>query len=343
MINILRTIIFLCAICPIFMYGQNIPKTYVAIKSEEAFVIDGKPNENSWKEAKWSEMFIDIEGVEKPKYDTRVKMTWDNQNLYFFAELKEPHVWGNLIRRDTIIFYNNDFEIFIDPDGDTHNYYEFEINALNTIWDLFLSKPYRNQGKILGEWDFKGLKSAIHVNGSLNDSSDTDIGWSIEIAVPWSFTAHPGEKTKIPVNQYWRINFSRVNWDFDLTNGRYSRKKNKNGSFSSEYNWVWSQQGVVNMHEPEKWGYVYFSCQDSTSIAPFEIPKDEHVKWYLYDLYRKYSKIKDDKIIEQEKEILGQKIFPKLSRHEFGWTVWATSPFSQKKLGVNQDGKYEIK
>ena len=46
-------------------------------------------------------------------------------------------------QHDAVIFHNNDFEVFIDPDGDTHNYYELEINALNTVWDLFITKPYR--------------------------------------------------------------------------------------------------------------------------------------------------------------------------------------------------------
>ena len=30
--------------------------------------------------------------------------------------------------------------MFIDPDGSTHYYKEFEINALNTTWDLELNK-----------------------------------------------------------------------------------------------------------------------------------------------------------------------------------------------------------
>src|SRR5207302_4948895 len=63
-----------------------------------------------------------------------------------FAELEEPHVWGTITRKNKVIFYDNDFEVFIDPDGDNHNYYEFEINALNTIWELTLVKPYRNGG-----------------------------------------------------------------------------------------------------------------------------------------------------------------------------------------------------
>ena len=63
-------------------------------------------------------------------------MLWDDEYFYFAAELIEDQIWATLTERDSVIFYDNDFEIFIDPDGDSHQYYEFEINALNTVWDL---------------------------------------------------------------------------------------------------------------------------------------------------------------------------------------------------------------
>jgi hypothetical protein len=46
------------------------------------------------------------------------------------SPLESPHVWATLTNHDTVIFQDPDFEVFIDPDGDTHNYYEFEINPL---------------------------------------------------------------------------------------------------------------------------------------------------------------------------------------------------------------------
>ena len=64
--------------------------------------------------------------------------------------MEEPHVWGTLTKHDSVIFHDNDFEVFIDPNGDTLEYYEFEINALNTGWDLFLDKPYRQGGRARG-------------------------------------------------------------------------------------------------------------------------------------------------------------------------------------------------
>ena len=141
---------------------------------------------------------------------------------------REPDLWATLKQRDTVIFYNNDFEVFIDPDGDTHNYMEFEINALNTVWDLLLTKPYRNNGKVLDAWDFKGLKSAVCITGTLNDPSDRDTSWSVELAFPWAVMSEAASFDIPPAGTFWRINFSRVNWQVDLKNKRYSRKQDAN-------------------------------------------------------------------------------------------------------------------
>ncbi|WP_405410791.1 carbohydrate-binding family 9-like protein [Maribacter sp. Asnod1-A12] len=340
-------LLFLLYLGSISLAAQEIPKTYVVQNTNEDIQIDGKMDEASWKKSDWSSNFIDIEGIKEPLYDTKFKMLWDDFNIYFFAELKEPHVWGTLKQKDTIIFYNNDFEIFLDPDGDTHNYYEFEMNALNTIWDLYLSKPYRNNGYILDGWDFKGIKTAVHVNGTLNNATDIDKGWSVEIAIPWSFTTAPGGNTQVPVNKSWRINFSRVNWNFDLNNGKYSRKTDNSGNFLPEYNWVWSPQGVINMHEPEHWGYIYFN-KDS-GVTEFTIPEDEYIKWYMYELYRSLKNnnnkgwaVNRGALQKEPKTIKGKKITAILEKNNYGFDIWVKSPFTNNKLIIHSDGKFEI-
>ncbi len=332
----------LCLLFVSIAYSQQTPKSYIAYRSFEKFNIDGLADESSWHAADKSDLFIDIEGKKKPKQETFMKMVWDSTYLYVFAKLSESHIWGNLKQRDTIIFYNNDFEIFIDPDGDSHNYYELEVNALNTVWDLFLSKPYRNQGTVLGDWDFKGLRSAIHIDGTMNDASDIDKSWSVEIAIPWSFKTAPGRETTVPENKFWRMNFSRVNWQFEILNGKYYRKKDVlSHKFLPEYNWVWSPQEVINMHEPERWGYVYFANQKPTNKATFEIPKDEHLKWFLYELFKAYSKNKDQSII-QPKKILGKQIVPKLHTTPYGWAIVIQSPFTKKEIFIRDNGKLSV-
>ena len=124
------------------------PREYICYRTQEAPAIDGRLTESCWVAARWTEDFIDIEGPSRPtpRFRTRVRMLWDDTHFYVGAQMEEPHVWGTLTDRDAVIFHDNDFEVFIDADGDTHTYYELEINALGTEWDLLLVKPYRDGG-----------------------------------------------------------------------------------------------------------------------------------------------------------------------------------------------------
>ena len=329
-------------------YAQNPPRSYIAYKTTDEIEIDGKAEETSWKNAPRSKDFIDIEGDKVPKYQTYMKMVYDEDNLYFYAKMKEPHIWGTLKQRDTVIFYNNDFEIFIDPDGDTHNYMEFEMNALNTVWDLFIVKPYREPAPIVDSWDIQGLQSAVHISGTLNDASDEDDYWSVEVAIPWEVLKEANIHNNIPEEEFWRINFSRVNWDFDLNDGTYSRKKAENGEYLPEYNWVWSPQGVINMHEPEHWGYVYFSSKNAGEQDEFIIPEDEKIKWKLYELYRKQKGYFNrngkwatniSEIGNKTIKLDGETLQPKLETHLTGWNIAVISPFTGKQYIIREDGK----
>lgn len=260
------------------------PLNYTIYRAQSEINIDGKLEDTDWLAAPWTDYFADIEGELKPRpfYDTRVKMLWDESGLYIAAHMAEEHIWATLTERDAVIFYDNDFEVFIDPDGDTHEYYELEINALGTLWDLFLIKPYRDEHSAVDAWDIRDIRYAIGIEGTLNDPSDTDTAWTVEMLIPWKFLAQRAHKP-VPPNDgdYWRINFSRVHWEADIADGRYVKKAGR-----PEYNWVWSPQGLIAMHYPERWGFGVFSHQaPGTPVDSFEIPMLEHARNYLRELY----------------------------------------------------------
>src|SRR5262245_54526853 len=109
------------------------PKGYVCYRALTPITIDGDLKDAAWAAAPWTDAFVDIEGDKKPKpqFRTRVKMLWDDEALYIAAELEEPHIWATLKEHDSIIFYDNDFEVFLEPDNDNHMYGELELNASN--------------------------------------------------------------------------------------------------------------------------------------------------------------------------------------------------------------------
>jgi hypothetical protein len=264
-----RTILFVIVIfaAAITTHAQ-LPKSYVCYRASEPITIDGSLSDPAWSNASWTDDFVDIEGDKKPtpRFQTRIKMLWDDQCFYVAADLQEPHVWATIAKRDDVIFHDNDFEIFMDPDGDNFAYGEFEINALNTGWDLFLPKPYKDGGHADDSWNITGIKTAVWINGTLNNPADTDRGWSVEIAMPWASLERISQTTKSPKDsQQWHINFSRVEWTIDTTDGKYRKIAGK-----PEDNWVWSPQGVIDMHRPEMWGIMQFSTKvlDTESVRP---------------------------------------------------------------------------
>tara|TARA_Y100000590_G_scaffold277185_1_gene311185 strand:+ start:6816 stop:7871 length:1056 start_codon:yes stop_codon:yes gene_type:complete len=259
------------------------PRSYICYKVPDPILIDGKINDLSWQKAEWSEPFVDIEGDTKPLpfFDTKVKMLWDENYFYFGAYMEERHVWATLTTRDAVIFKDNDFEIFLDPDGDTHNYYELEVNALETEWDLLLLKPYRDQAKVaVDSWDIPGLITKVHVDGTINDPSDIDEGWSVEIAIPWKALEECAPNEYPKEGEQWKVNFSRVHWNTKIENDKYIKTE------SPEYNWVWSPQGIIAMHYPEMWGLVQFTDEivgeKKIKYQPSDLDK---IKWELRQIY----------------------------------------------------------
>ncbi|MBS2211219.1 carbohydrate-binding family 9-like protein [Carboxylicivirga mesophila] len=265
------------------------PRHYICYRVSEALNIDGELNEVAWKNAPWTDLFVDIEGDKKPApaLSTRAKMLWDDEYLYIGAYLEEPHLCASLTERDAVIFYDNDFEVFIDPNGDTHGYYEFEMNAFNTVWDLLLVKPYRDGGPPINNWDINGLKSAISLKGTINQPDDIDEGWFIELAFPLNVLREYCGGVDAKAGNQWRINFSRVQWQYDVIDGQYKKKTNpETGKHYHEDNWVWSPQGVIDMHRPETWGFLQFSdVVAGEGEEAFKFNKDELVKWELYTIY----------------------------------------------------------
>ena len=133
-----------------------------------------------------------------------------------------------------------------------------------------------------------GLKTAVHVDGTLNDPRDTDRGWSVELAVPWVVLGEYAQRRVPPADgDQWRVNFSRVEWDVDVLDGKYRKIADR-----PEHNWVWSPQGVVDMHRPERWGYVQFNTESPGTAVfrpdPSLAARDSLM--YIYDAQQAYRR-----------------------------------------------------
>jgi hypothetical protein len=259
--------------------------------------LGGSLESGAWAAAPWTADFTDIEGSVKPApaYRTRVKMLWDEAFLYIGAELAEPDIWSMLTTHDEIVFHDNDFEVFIDPNSDTREYYEIEINARGTVFDLYLHRPYREGAPAIHEWNVTGgFSKSVSFKGTPDDPRDVDQSWTVMMAIPWKAFMPPSDQRidALPQDQRtfgerarkgaapkpgdtWSINFSRVQWrhNHEVLDAAGMRLATPNAAVRSapggaepyakraglpEDNWVWSPQWAVDMHLPQFWGRVTF-------------------------------------------------------------------------------------
>ncbi|MDF2870448.1 MAG: carbohydrate-binding family 9-like protein [Anaerocolumna sp.] len=272
---------------PIPAVGFN-PPIYHCRRAVEPFTLDGRLDKPFWEAAPYTSPFIDIEGghMPVPRFRTQAKMLWDDENLYIGARLEGDEIWGTVDKRDAVIFQDNDFEVFIDPDSDTQQYYEFEMNALNTVWDLFLPAAYRDKGNAINGYDIHGLRTAVFLDGCVNDPTASNKSWSAEIVIPFASIIECLPHKRAPVKgEFYRFNFSRVQWKTDVIEGIYQKRTDPaTGNFLPEDNWVLAPTGVINIHYPELWAFVFFTetAKDEVSCS---IPEDEYRKWELRKLY----------------------------------------------------------
>lgn len=217
-------------------FASSYPKQLIAyaVSPDHDIVIDGRLDDEAWRDVGFSSDFEDISTTRIPLLRTNVKLRYDARYLYVGAKMEEPQVAANITStchcidpgHDQVIYHDNDFEIFVDADGSTHNYKEFEMNAANmngtaATWDLLLNKPYNDGGyenstRVCGAngWDMVPPGHCrTYSDGVLNAPTSKPSFWSAEVALPLSKLAEFTAAT-VPVKEgtLWRINFSRVEW-----------------------------------------------------------------------------------------------------------------------------------
>lgn len=312
------------------------PKHYVCYYTDKEINIDGNIEKEIWKKADWTDLFVDIEGDLKPlpNQKTRVKMLWDSTYLYIAAELEEEHIWAYLENHDDIVFRDNDFEVFIDPDNDAKNYFEYEINARQTVFDLFLPHPYRHSSFALHNWDFKGVKHAVKIFGTLNNGNDKDEKWTVEIAIPFTDLSFGLDNGKPTIDKPWRINFSRVEWDTRWENGKYVKLTDNEGKQLAEQNWVWSPVGAISMHMPERYGYLKFSDKlAGTEKETFKISDKEKLKSILWAVFYQQEKyFEKNKIFSSDINELGIQQLKLYNPNDYKLSIYCGEHIYEAKL-----------
>ena len=261
------------------------PNTYIAPYISTPITINGNIEKKEWSQIPFSSHFDDIRGSEEAPPDerpteecrTRFKMMYDDMYLYIAARIESNmEVVAKYTERNSPIYHlDSDFEVFLDPDSSCQYYKELEMNAINTVWNLMLDKPYMDggheySGRVAkkGDDDYYDVEqqqtATLLVEGLLNQPGGQRVVWDVEIALAHKDTLrfqqeHSLSRGSPQMGDIWRINFSRVERGGDI-------------------NWTWQPQrvwnaenhtycGQVNMHLPDAWGYVRFGPPLSAAAA----------------------------------------------------------------------------
>ncbi|MCE5250431.1 SUMF1/EgtB/PvdO family nonheme iron enzyme [bacterium] len=248
------------------------PRFYVVYRASGPITIDGVITEKAWQDAKWTEPFEDHQSpyAPEPWKMTRVKILYDEKYLYIAAQLQEENVWGHITKRDSIVYYDNDFEIFLDPTANAVDYFEFELTCLNTMFDMFHEND-NNRGALADrKYDSPGTRHAVNVQGTLNYHYDTDDGWTVEIEIPFEDLRSWNPKMTLPVKRgdLWRVNFSRVEY-LHIYNQLFPYLL----PYSSCEDWVWNTVHAGSLHIPEMWGKVLFSDMYAGAVTDKELER----------------------------------------------------------------------
>jgi len=265
---------------------MNNKTDYMARKIPSSIMVDGNLNKDMWRNAQWSKRFVDMVTGDPGMYNTQTALLWSDTHLYIAFKAEEPFVEALQTDRDSIVFLENDLEVFIDG-GDC--YYELEVNAANTVYEVFfiwkdaytkgskfdipLFDVHHQQAYTFGgdydrngasfwkgthprgirwaftHFDMPGLQTAVKVEGTINDNSDIDTGWSLEIAIPWTSLDLLANGRALPPNpgDVWTLFL-----------GRFQKLMAGGLEVNPHPAMALNSHGIYDTHLPDKWSRIKF-------------------------------------------------------------------------------------
>ena len=253
-----------------------VPPTYDIHRAAGAIKINGVPDEDDWKRAGLIRM-VDVGHGTPSWYATTVRILYDDVNLYVVFECDDPNVASSFEKHDDPTWKQDVVELFIDANGDEKSYVELHVSPANVqfdaVWadfrdgaDWFTQPTWERfePDTAVGAYNAPGIKSAVRVKGTLNESDDTDEGYTVELAIPFAALCevrpykstggkvNMNEVTLVPIKMpkpgtTWRMNLLRYNPSAPLL---------LEGELSA-----WSPTGA-SVHVPCSFGHVRFMAEN---------------------------------------------------------------------------------
>jgi hypothetical protein len=227
---------------------------YQVNKISSPITIDGYLNEVQWNDAYATSNFVVLGSATPPLTLTWAKLLWDNTYIYVAFCCQDTTIWATLNHRDNELYTEDAVEVYFDPDGDGLNYIELEVNPLNTIFDLWMTKPWDSGGTGHKEWNFNNISTAVAIRGTVANNSDRDTAWTCEMAIPFAEMQFCAPTMNFPplTNDIWRSNLYR----FD--------RKSTNDPNTEQTGW---NQTGGGQHVPDKFGRIIFTDNSTSNLT----------------------------------------------------------------------------
>jgi len=209
--SILLMVFPLCLSC-FAIYGQNDKKLslgeqpiFNASKTEEGILVDGKMNEGAWSktEARNLNYFYNIDDP-NDQQQTTFRMLWDEKKLYLFYQMEDKYLTVRETQRDGEPYLDDCAEIFFITAADsldTHFGYELNLNKASNDF-IYFNNYYQGKDVVYKSFNPEFQVEVTYV-GTINDNSDIDKGWTMEIAIPFSNFGELGSMVPIKEGTRW--------------------------------------------------------------------------------------------------------------------------------------------
>ncbi len=165
-------------------FGEQ--EVFKVARTNTPMVIDGKLNEEAWQKTE-SRSLNYFYRVEKPtdQQNTVFRMLWDEENLYVFFACEDQYITARERKRDGRPYLDDCAEIFLIPVPDSLNvHYGFELNLYKASNDfIYLNNFYQGRNAAVRSYN-PDFEVEVTVDGTVNDNTDLDKGWNMEMALP---------------------------------------------------------------------------------------------------------------------------------------------------------------
>ena len=209
--------------------------------------VDGRLDEPAWLAAPSLSLNEFPWWKSGAKERTIVKLLWDDENLYIAHISQDAHITARHPDRDGKIAEDDCFEIMILPDpANLNRYFNLEWNVIGGLVDNF--RPNGPKAPRAPRWDADGVQVKGAYEGTLNNDSDTDRWWLVEVAIPFRNFKDYATTPPRP-GSYWLGNLNRHGGD---TNRQFSQ-------------WSAGDTPQPSFHTPHRFGKLIFSQK----VSPF--------------------------------------------------------------------------